>query len=141
MFKRPKKLANSRTGTACVEMAIVAPVVFLLIFGSIELGRVMMVRQALTNAAREGCREACLITTQSSQRAETAVREALAGVIADARNNDKLTISFSPAPSEATKSGTAIETTVEIAVADISWLPPFFTAGANVQCSSTMNRE
>ncbi len=39
-----------------VEFAIVAPIFFLLIFGMIEFGRVVMVQQLLTNASREGAR-------------------------------------------------------------------------------------
>ena len=48
-----------------VEFALVAPVFFLLVFGMIEYGRMVMVQQILTNASREGARLAVLdgITT------------------------------------------------------------------------------
>jgi Flp pilus assembly protein TadG len=41
---------------AAVEFAILAPVFFMLILALIELGRGIMVRHMLTNAARAGCR-------------------------------------------------------------------------------------
>ena len=47
---------RNRRGTAAVEFAIVAPVFFLLVFGMIEYGRMVMVQQVITNASREGAR-------------------------------------------------------------------------------------
>ena len=41
-----------RRGASAVELALVAPFVFMLLFGSFEFARVMTVKQALTNAAR-----------------------------------------------------------------------------------------
>ncbi len=45
---------RNRRGTAAVEFALVAPVFFLLVFGMIEYGRMVMVQQVITNASREG---------------------------------------------------------------------------------------
>src|SRR6476619_406956 len=63
--------STKRSGTAAVEMAFVAPILFALIFGSIDFGRAMMVANLLTNTCREGARLATLpnvtysdITTQ-----------------------------------------------------------------------------
>jgi Flp pilus assembly protein TadG len=39
-----------------VEFALVAPLFFLMVLGLIELGRGLMVKHLLTNAARQGCR-------------------------------------------------------------------------------------
>ena len=47
-------------GASAVEFAVVAPVFFLLIFGMIEYGRMVMVQQVITNASREGCRRAVI---------------------------------------------------------------------------------
>ncbi len=44
---------RNRRGAAAVEFAIVAPVFFLLVFGMIEYGRMVMVQQVITNASRE----------------------------------------------------------------------------------------
>ena len=71
---KSRSVAN-RSGTAAVEMAFVAPILFALIFGSIDFGRAMMVANLLTNTCREGARLATLpnttysdITTQINSR-------------------------------------------------------------------------
>ncbi len=48
---------------AVVEFAVVSPLLMAVLFGIIEYGYVFMVRQTLTNAAREACRVAVLQTT------------------------------------------------------------------------------
>jgi Flp pilus assembly protein TadG len=50
-----------------VEFALVAPVLVLLVFGMIEFGRMVMVQQVLTNAAREGARVAILSSSTDAQ--------------------------------------------------------------------------
>ena len=53
-----------------MELAVVAPVLLTLVFGIIEFGWTMMVRQSLINAAREGCRAATLkYTSVTAQEA------------------------------------------------------------------------
>ncbi|MBX3422707.1 MAG: pilus assembly protein [Pirellulaceae bacterium] len=50
----------SRRGAAVVEMACVLPVFVLIVMGSIEVGRGVMVRHVLEEAARAGCRVAIM---------------------------------------------------------------------------------
>jgi len=62
-------MASSRGGTrrpgaATIELAFVAVVLFLFLFGVIEYGRFVMVVQLANNAAREGARAA--VTGQST---------------------------------------------------------------------------
>ena len=61
-----------RPGAAAVEFALVAPLLVMLVLGMIEFGRMMMVEQILTNAAREGARKAVLPGVTKTQ-AESAV--------------------------------------------------------------------
>lgn len=101
----------------------------------------MMIRQALTNAARDGCRNACLITTQNNDQSDAAARRTLQGVITNATETDVIRIDFEPSISASTQTGTVITTTIEVDCSDVSWLPPFFTAGATIRGTSTMKRE
>jgi Flp pilus assembly protein TadG len=57
---KPTFRANrrGRRGAALVEAALVLPVVLMFLFGILEYGRYVMMRQVLTNAAREGARYA-----------------------------------------------------------------------------------
>jgi hypothetical protein len=138
--KRSRAAGFSRFGTATVEMALVAPVVFLLIFGSMEFARLMSVRQALTNAAREGCRKACLATTQNDDDADAVIRTALGGVMRNIDDPDILRISFSPSFDTSPPSGTRITASIEVDSAHVSIIPPFFVQ-APIRASSSMNRE
>src|SRR5271165_794239 len=47
-----------RCGPAAVELAVVAPLVFLLIVGLLQVGQMVQVNQVVSNAAREGARQA-----------------------------------------------------------------------------------
>ena len=65
--KTRRSARRRRLGATVVEFAIVAPLLFLFIFAMIEFGRMVMVEQILTNAAREGARRGIL---EQSTRAE-----------------------------------------------------------------------
>jgi Flp pilus assembly protein TadG len=59
-----------------VEFALVAPMFFLLILGTIELGRLMWVDHSLANATREGARFAMVRGSKSAMPAtDTEVQE------------------------------------------------------------------
>src|SRR6059058_4755881 len=47
-----------RRGTAAVEFAFLSPILLALLLGVWEVGRLAQVQQILTNAAREGARQA-----------------------------------------------------------------------------------
>lgn len=46
----------ARRAIAAVEMAVLLPVLAAIMLGMFELGRALMVKQTLTDAARKGCR-------------------------------------------------------------------------------------
>ena len=46
----------TRRGAAVVEMAVVTPLLLTILFGIIEFGWVLTVKETLTNATREACR-------------------------------------------------------------------------------------
>ena len=47
-----------RRGGAMVEMAVIIPVLLVFLLGSVEIGRAVMVKHVLEEAARAGCRVA-----------------------------------------------------------------------------------
>lgn len=61
------------TGAAAVEFAVTLPVIVSLLFGTWEYGRLIQVQQALSNAAREGARQAA-IGTKSIAEVQNHVR-------------------------------------------------------------------
>jgi Flp pilus assembly protein TadG len=62
-----KRLASRRRfGRTAVEAALVIPLVLMLILGAFEYSRLIMAKQIMDNAAREGARYAVVNTTNSS---------------------------------------------------------------------------
>jgi Flp pilus assembly protein TadG len=130
MLRRSKKKSaarlDSRRGVSAVEFAVVAPVMFLFVFGLIEVGRMMMVQQALTNAAREGSRNACLATTTSSSAVDTVVRDTLLSVLPNASNSSKVLVDTTPSALGGLGSGTPVTVNLQVRFSDVSWLPGNF---------------
>jgi Flp pilus assembly protein TadG len=132
---------RSRLGATAVEFAFVAPVVLALIFGIFELTRVVMVKQAITNAAREGCRTASLATTLDTDRAEDNIRLRLDGVVYGNEGEDTVVIEFDPEDLANISSQTPITTSVEVGYTEISLLPDWILGDATLRVAVTMERE
>ncbi len=111
-----------RHGVAAVEFAFVAPIFFMLVFALIEFSRMMMVQQALTNAAREGCRTAVLATTRDGSDVDSSVRDYLQSVMSNASDSGEVRVTV-PSSLASTASGTALTVSVEVEYGDVSWLP------------------
>ncbi|GBC83093.1 hypothetical protein HRbin10_02233 [bacterium HR10] len=65
----------SERGQSLIELALTLPVAMLLIVGALEFGRFLLVRHAVTTAAREGARTAILPTTRFQSDVEAVVRD------------------------------------------------------------------
>ncbi len=76
-----KRLARRERGSAMVEFAIVAPVLFVLIFGMIDLGRALFLLNNLTAAVREGARLAAVQDDPTTGANQTAVQNRVTGYI------------------------------------------------------------
>lgn len=66
--KKPSKtyLLRSQQGGVCLELALLLPVLFLLVFGLVDFGHAWYMKQELTTASREGARYATRYQTDSS---------------------------------------------------------------------------
>ena len=126
---------SNRKGTAAVELAIVAPVIIVLVMGTIEFGRAMVVLQVITNASRVAARSAVMPSGSSS----TAI--AAAEEYAEAAGVSGLTIQVTPSPSSANV-GDAITSEVTVSYADNTWMPgDWFLGGVTLSASSVMAKE
>lgn len=138
---RAERFRIRRRGVSAVEFAMIAPFVFMLIFGIFEFTRVTMVQQAITNAAREGCRLATLATTRSTSVADARIRARLDGVIPNQTDPNKVKVQFNPANLVVIAPKTPITTTIEVNYGDISLLPGWFLGNSRLRVSVTMKRE
>ncbi|MEW6182298.1 MAG: TadE/TadG family type IV pilus assembly protein [Bacillota bacterium] len=82
-------IKNNR-GQATVELALILPILLLILFCIMELGRIFSAYLIITNAAREGARQASIGATDTV--IETSVDNA-----ASTLETSRLTVSISPA--------------------------------------------
>lgn len=143
VHRKRQKLENvcrlcrkKRRGAAVVEFALVAPVFFLLVFGMIEFGRMVMVQQVITNASREGARVAVLDGTTTPE-AVTAVQNYL-----QSASISGATVTVNPDPPSGAGYGAPVTVDVSVPFRQVSWLPsPMFLGGSTLRASTVMRRE
>lgn len=133
MFPRSRR---SRRGASAVEFAVVAPVFFLVVLGIVEFGRMIMVQQVLTNAAREGARVAVL-DSATTARVENRVNDYLSSA-----NLSGVSITITPNPPNSAGFDEPVIVRVDVPFAAVSVLSKPFLAGAtNLTAQSIMRRE
>lgn len=71
------KPLRSESGVAVVEFALVAPLLLILIFGIIDLGRAYSTLNQLAASAREGARLAAVLPNPTGSSSEAQVRTAV----------------------------------------------------------------
>jgi Flp pilus assembly protein TadG len=129
---------KNRGGAAVVEFAIVAPVFFLLVFGMIEYGRMVMVQQILTNASREGARYAVILESNDT----TAVQDRVTDYLESASIGGTPTVTVDW-PTGGSGSNQPVSVSVSIPFGQVSWLPsPMFVSSTMpLTATSVMRRE
>ena len=75
---RRQRKRNQPRGQALAEFALILPVLFLLIAGILEFGRGWNIKQAVTEAAREGARYTVVQDAATIDDVEAKVRQRLA---------------------------------------------------------------
>ncbi|MCC9609577.1 pilus assembly protein [Blastopirellula sp. JC732] len=115
-----------------------APLFFLLVFGMIEYGRMVMVQQVITNASREGARRAVLDGATTTE-VVAAVEEFLNQASVSGPN---LEIRVSPDPPSSAENGDPVGVTVIVPFSDVSWIPsPMYLGGTTLEAKTVMRRE
>jgi Flp pilus assembly protein TadG len=87
---------RGRKGQALAEFALILPVLFLLIAGIIEFGRAWNIKQAVTDAAREGARYTVIVDTRTMTQVENRVKDRLT-LASIETTNPPTTVSITPA--------------------------------------------
>lgn len=116
-FRRENRAA------AMVEFAIVAPILFVLVFGIIDFGRVFFLYNNLTNAAREGARRGAVMTPDVAATT-TAIEAVVRSRINDSNNNATTWQVVTTYPGT-TAAGTK---TVRVQIVDYPFTPVTFLA-------------
>jgi Flp pilus assembly protein TadG len=128
-----------RRGASSVEFAVVAPFLFLIILGILEVGRGLMVIHLLNNAAEAGCRTG-IIEGKTTANIKSVVNTALsnAGV-----NGDSVIVTVNDGSSDASAAaaGDEITVVVQVPIASITWVPGTTWLKGTLQGQYTMRRE
>ena len=127
---------SRRRGATLVEFAIVAPLLFLLVLGMLELGRMVMVEQFLTHAAREGARRG-ILEQSTGPDIETMITDYLA-----AKTIAGATVTVTPNELTDIGCGDPVSVSISIPYNQASWLPaPRFLGEATLSGNCVMRGE
>jgi Flp pilus assembly protein TadG len=136
---------TKRRGIAAVEFALVSPFLCLIIVGTIEVGRVVQVQCALTNAVREGCRgyaDSTVTLTSGSQTGTSSYAQSVVlGALGKANLNiNTANVTVTTSSTQVTVSGiamTQVTVTASIPASKIAIFPPFFVT-RDLKATATM---
>ncbi len=124
---------KARRGAAVVELAVVSPVMFAMLFGIIEFGWLFSVRHNMINAAREGARLGVIEGVESSE-VTARVRDFLEPMGLD----DDVTITVV----DATEEDPTVRVDVSVDRDEVSLLGSFFGfSGGTIEGSASMRKE
>jgi Flp pilus assembly protein TadG len=131
--------SRGRSGATAVEFSFIAPALFIVVFGMIELGRGIMVVHLLTNAARHGCRVGVL-SGKGNSDIQTAVDSTLSPI---GISRDTITVQVNDGTADAStaKSGDELTVKVSVPVASVTWLPGGTHLSGNLTGQYTLRRE
>ena len=124
---------TNRRGAVVVEFAFTAPLVFLLLFGALELGHANMVFHVTEAAAYEGAREG-IVPGASRDEVEAAVDRILQ--ISNVRG---ATIEVIPADLNVLSN--SIQVNIGVPYQQNTLIPPFFTQGLVIERGCKLTRE
>ncbi len=123
----------ARRGAAAVEMALVAPIVFVFVFGAIEFGRFNIVRHAANNAAYEAARHG-MVPGATAGEMEAHAQQHLSAVSVTGA-----TVQVTPRVVEEETELITVQVTVP--TDQNSWVVPSFLTGAQIQSSCSLRTE
>jgi Flp pilus assembly protein TadG len=123
-----------RRGAEILEMAIVLPLFLLLVFGIIEFGRLMIVLEIVTNAAREGARRAVVAGSNDTQVFTTVDNYLSQSDISG------YTRSIAPSLADASR-GDPVTVTVSVPYSAVDWGIMFFLSDNTLNARVTMRKE
>ena len=125
-----------RRGAAAVEFALVAPIIFILIFASLEFGRAIMAVDGMEEAVRDACRMSVLDNTTTTQIEDRVrVRMNLVGIYA-------YSITLTPDLPSSACQWDPVTISVSTPFSNVSLLPvPAFIGDITLRASCTLPRE
>jgi Flp pilus assembly protein TadG len=124
---RPK-----RPGVAAIELAMLAPLVAMLVLGTFELSRGLLVKQVLSDAVRKGCRTGIQPST-----ANAAIIADVNNILSDnniSSSGATITIKVNGVVVDAStaKQGDQISVKVSIPISQVFWAGTVYLSGSTI---------
>jgi len=146
---------SPRRGATAVEFAVIAPAVFMVVFGIFEFGRAFMAEHLLTEIARRACRYAVVAPAPNNTNAYITsniidpemARYGMSGYAVDmcvtpygtplstTGGNVADAVGFTQSPTGVVP-GSAITVRISVPAERVSWIPPRFLAATGSACRS-----
>ena len=121
-----------RRAAAAVEFAVLAPFLFFLAMGALEVGRAIIVRQALTDAARKACRTGILPGKANADITADASNILTDNNIPTSAVTITILVNGTSADAGAAQQGDQISVKVSVPYSQVAWTPLFFFNGASI---------
>lgn len=131
-----------------VEFALIAPLLIMLVFGIIEIGRFVMVAQMVTGASRQGCRIAVLSNASRAQVVDE-VQRYLAGAAIPAEAVTVVITGQTAPDGDANQAidlatidqGLAVRINVQVDYEQVTWISNGFFDLPDVAVATVMRKE
>jgi Flp pilus assembly protein TadG len=152
---------RNRPGASIVEFAVIAPVMFVILFGIIEVGRALMVMHLLSEVARESARYA--VVTEGSNDSTTNLQTYASGRLSAfgltttntpvvyVNDSSSTDLSAASGPTQQTGSsnfgkyskGSEVTVQVQVNFSEVTWMPfaDFLLGGAKLTGQYTLRRD
>lgn len=124
-----KQIDGHRTGALTVEFALVAPIIFALFIGCLELTSMNLIRQTAGNAAYEAARSAVIPGATEAEARQVAVR-----LLNSVRATTNVDIDIDD-------NGRVVVVTITVPISDNGWGLARFSGGLSIVKRCSMARE
>lgn len=148
MRTRTRHNSTSRRGAAVVELAVTAPFLILIVLGAIDVGQYINVTLNVSDASREGARQASRHQAVAVADVVTEVRSYLGSSASIAATDVQVAVmdgsgnTISDTALAAIPSGQPVSVQVSVPFAAVRWMPFFNFLDTSVASSTTrMRRE
>jgi len=127
-----------RRASAAVEFAVIAPFLALLALGIVEVTRAIQVKNALTDAARSGCRLAIRPATASAAVQADINNNLTDAGIPSASVTITILVNGSPADALTAVQGDQVTVKVAVPVSQVGWITPMFFSQQSVESQTVI---
>jgi len=126
---RSRRSGRPRRGIVAAEFALFLPLLGTLMIGMFEVGRGILVKEVLCDAARQGARTAALPNTSTAD-----VQAEVTGILKDqgvTSSKVKVTVLVNDKEADAAKAvrNDKVSVSVSVPTADVAWTSSFFFLG------------